>query len=38
MDLTERLENLQKEMQQREAELRAEIERLKQELEHARSC
>lgn len=38
MDLTERLENLQREMQRREAELQAEIERLKQELERARGC
>lgn len=42
MDLTERLENLQREMQQREAELLAEIERLKRELDlargHATSC
>ncbi len=35
MDLTERLEALQAQMQRREAELRAEIERLRQELEQA---
>jgi MerR family transcriptional regulator/heat shock protein HspR len=32
IDLTERLDNLQKEMQRREAELRAEIDRLQREL------
>lgn len=36
MDLTERLDTLQKEMQQREAELLAEVERLKRELDLAR--
>jgi MerR family transcriptional regulator/heat shock protein HspR len=35
MDLTERLENLQQQMKQREAELLAEIERLRQELNGA---
>lgn len=37
IDLTERLDNLQKEMKQREVELGAEIERLRRELEHAQS-
>jgi MerR family transcriptional regulator/heat shock protein HspR len=37
IDLTERLDNLQKEMREREAELCAEIERLQGELAMARS-
>lgn len=37
IDLTERLDSLQKEMKQREAQLGAEIERLRRELEQAQS-
>ncbi len=37
IDLTERLENLQTELRQRETELRAEIDRLHRELTMARS-
>ena len=36
MDLTERLDNMQNEMSQREMELRAEIDRLRQELKLVR--
>ncbi|MCI0478560.1 MAG: helix-turn-helix transcriptional regulator [Anaerolineales bacterium] len=37
IDLTERLDSLQKEMKQREVELGTEIERLRRELEQAQS-